>query len=708
MLRKVNKFSFSLLQHFSPSMWCKLAILKINKYMRTVAKVFFLGAATAGALAFTPGPNPKKPKYIDKANMDLSVKPGDNFYLYANGNWIKNNPIPGSKTRWGSFDVLREESSKRMQALLSEAAKKSSDPKMQKIGDFYLSGMDTVALNKLGYQPIAADLKRIDAITDVNGLLNEIAYERSNGMGGALFGFFINQDRKNVTKYIAQLGQGGTTLPDRDYYLKSDARSTKVREAYRQHVARMFQLIGEDAATAQQHANDLLTLETAIASAQMPRVEMRDPYKTYNKFAVKDFSATTPNIDWTSLLSKMQLGNADSVIVNNPAFFKEINTMLTSVPLQNWKTYLKWNLIDGAASYLSTSFVREKFSMSQALTGQKEQTPRWQVVSGVIDGSLGDLLGQLYVAKYFQPAAKQRMLDLVNNLQRTFASRIQRLDWMSDDTKIKAQEKLNAFTKKIAYPDKWRDYAGVTISRNDYLGNARRVSKWAYNDMIARYGKPVDKTRWGMTPPTINAYYNPSNNEIAFPAGILQFPFFDFGADDAVNYGGIGAVIGHEMTHGFDDQGSQFAFDGNLKNWWTKEDADKFKQRTGLVVNQYNNFTVLDTLHVNGKLTLGENIADLGGLNIAYEAFTHTKQFKEGKAIDGLTPTQRFFLSWAQIWRNNATPEATANLILTDPHSPGMHRANGPIVNMDAWYKAFNIKPGDKMYVAPENRIRIW
>jgi putative endopeptidase len=321
---------------------------------------------------------------------------------------------------------------------------------------------------------------------------------------------------------------------------------------------------------------------------------------------------------------------------------------------------------------------------------------------------VGYLLGQLYVQKYFKPEAKKRMLDLVNNLQQTFAERIKRLDWMSEATKKKALEKLSAFTKKIAYPDKWKDYQGLTIAGDNFFENRRNASKWAYNYMTARLGKPVDRTEWGMTPPTINAYYNPSNNEIAFPAGILQFPFFDFGADDAVNYGGIGAVIGHEMTHGFDDQGSQYGANGNLDNWWGKEDADKFKERTGQVVNQYNAFTVLDTLHVNGRLTLGENLADLGGLNIAYEAFSKTQQFKEGKKIDGFSPTQRFFLSWAQVWRSNALPETEAQLILTDPHSPGMHRANGPVVNMDAWYTAFNVQPGDRMYVAPEKRIRIW
>jgi len=678
--------------------------------MKNFIRLTLLGAATVSFAAFAPpGGKDKKPKYIDRANMDFSIKPGDNFYLYANGNWIKNNPVPGSKTRWGSFDMLREESSKRLKELLTEAAAKpGSSAIMQKIGDFYASGMDSTAIEQLGWQPIRSDLQTIDAINDVDGFLNQIASYRTEGIGGALFGFSIQPDRKNVNEYIPALSQGGTSLPDRDYYLKTDARSTAVRTAYQKHLVNMFSLIGEDETVAQKHADAIMRIETALAKAQMSRVELRDPYKTYNKFGIKEFTATTPSIDWNAMFGKLHLNDADSVVVNNPSFFKTVDILLTAVPLEDWKTYLKWHVLNSASGFLSSAFVNENFAFSQVLTGQKEQTPRWQTVSGLIDGSLGDLLGQLYVRRYFKPEAKQRMQDLVNNLQQTFANRIRQLDWMSDDTKTKALEKLNAFTKKIAYPDKWRDYAGLTINRNDYLGNARRASQYAYNEMIGRFGKPVDKTLWGMTPPTINAYYNPSNNEIVFPAGILQFPFFDFGADDAVNYGGIGAVIGHEMTHGFDDQGSQFAADGNLKNWWTREDANQFKQRTALVVNQYNNFTVLDTIHVNGRLTLGENLADLGGLNIAFEAFTHTKQFKEGKKIDGFTPTQRFFLNWAQIWRSNTLPETAAQLILVDPHSPGMYRANGPVVNMDAWYAAFNVKPGDKMYVAPEKRIRIW
>src|SRR5215203_2657653 len=677
--------------------------------MRSIVKLALMGTATAAFVAFTPPKNDKEPKYIDKANMDLSVTPGDNFYLYANGNWIKNNPVPASKTRWGSFDGLREESSKRMRTLLEDAAKNSSKDRLnQMIGDFYSSGMDSLAIEKRGYQPIEADLKHVDNISNVEEVINEIVYLRLNGYGTALFGVNVGPDRKNVNVYIPQIGQGGTTLPDRDYYLKDDDRSKKIRDAYISHLQAMFQLVGQDASTASTNATAIMNIETALAKAQMSRTEMRDPYKTYNKFAVSGLSATTPNIDWTKVLAQLKINGTDSIIVSNPSFLTIESNMLNSVSINDWKAYLKWNIIRSAAPMLSSAFVNQDFKFEQVLTGQKEQTPRWQRMSAQIDRTLSDLLGQLYVQKYFPPAAKQRMLDLVNNLQQSFEHRITNAGWMSEDTKQKAIEKLHAFTKKIAYPDKWETYEGMVVKKDDYFGNLRRASQWAYNYNVTRMGKPVDKTRWGMTPPTINASYSPTNNDITFPAGILQFPFFDFGADDAINYGGIGAVIGHEMTHGFDDQGRQFAANGNLQDWWTKDDAQKFTERANMVVNQYNNFTVLDTIHVNGKLTLGENLADLGGLNIAYEAFTHTKQFKEGKKIDGFTPTQRFFLNWAQVWRSNTLPETAAQLILTDPHSPGMHRANGPVVNMDAWYEAFNVQPADKMYVAPEKRIKIW
>ncbi len=648
-------------------------------------------------------------KYIDPANMDLSIKPGDDFYHYANGNWLKNNPVPASKTRWGSFDLLREESSKRIQSLLEEAMNNTNrDRKTQIIGDFYASGMDSAGIEAKGYQPIKADLDKIQSIGSIEQLLNEIAVMRTQGIGTALFGSFISPDRKNVKVYIPSLTQGGTTLPDRDYYIKEDVRSILIRTAYQKQLVKMFVLVGETEPIATASAAAVMKIETALAKAQMSRVDMRDPYKTYNKLSLGDLNTLTPSINWNTMFDNLKIKNVDSVLVNNPSFMQTVSNMLKETPLAEWKSYVRWHIIRSAAPYLSSEFVNADFELTRVQTGQKVQTPRWQRMSSLLDRQLGDFIGQLYVEKYFKPEAKTRMLELVNNLQETFAERINRLDWMSAETKTKALEKLHAFVKKIGYPDKWKTYDGITVSKNDFMANVRSVSTWQYNQNVNRMGKPVDRTEMNMTPPTINASYSPSNNDITFPAGILQFPFFDFGADDAVNYGGIGAVIGHEMTHGFDDQGRQYAADGNLKDWWTKEDATQFTARANEVVEQYNALTVLDTIHVNGKLTLGENLADLGGLNIAYEAFTKTQQYKEGKKIDGFTPTQRFFLSWAQVWRNNALPETKAQLILTDPHSPGVHRANGPIVNMDAWYKAFKVKKKHQLYKPKEARTKIW
>jgi putative endopeptidase len=670
------------------------------------------GILTASEVYAEPGkdnPKAEKIKYIDKSNMDLSVKPGDNFYLYANGNWVNKNPVPASKTRWGSFDVLREESSVRLRTLLEEAAKNTGkDRKTQMIGDFYTSGMDSATIETAGVTPIKADLARIADLKNTRAVLTEIAMLRTMGYSSPIFGMYIAQDRKNVNKYIAQLSQGGTTLPDRDYYFKNDVRSTRIREAYKNYLVTLFTLAGEDATKAAASADAVMRIETALAKVQYSRVEMRDPYKLYNKYAVKDLGNLTPEINWNDLFVQMKVQGADSVIVNNPAFFKTADLLLGVLPLNDWKSYLRWNVLKSSANYLTSDFVKASFAFNQVLTGQKEQTPRWQRMSALIDNSLGEMLGELYVERYFKPEAKKRMQDLVDNLQTTFEGRINRLDWMSEATKKRGIEKLRAFTKKIAYPDKWKQYEGVTIDKKDFAGNVRRAGVWEYNEMVNRLGQPVDRTQWGMTPPTINAYYNSSNNEIVFPAAILQFPFFDFGADDAVNYGGIGAVIGHEMTHGFDDQGRQFSASGNLEDWWTKEDAEKFKTKADKIVNLYSSFTVLDTLHLNGRLTLGENLADLGGLSIAYEAFSKTKQFKDAKPIDGFTPAQRFFLSWAQVWRSNTIPETQAQLVLTDPHSPGMFRSNGAVMNIDAWYTAFDVKPGDKMFVPKDKRTYIW
>ncbi len=648
-------------------------------------------------------------KFIDPANMDPSVKPGDNFYLYANGDWLKSNPVPASKTRWGSFDALRQTSLDHMKLLLDDAAANTSKNSLnQRVGDLYAAAMDSAALEQLGYTPIKPALDSINAITTYNEILQQVEILRTRGIRGVLFGFSVEQDDKNVNAYIPALHQGGTSLPDRDYYLKDDSRSRNVRTQYVSYITDMFKLVGDDSITAGNKAQEILGLETALAKAQLSRVELRDPIKTYNKFSVEDFNKLTPTLDWKAMLAAMKVTTADSILCNNPSFFKTANSLLSAVPVNAWKAYLQWAIIKNTASYLSSPFINREFGFNQVLSGQKQITPRWQRMSSLVDGGLGELLGQLYVEKYFNDAAKQRMLALVKNVQQTFADRIKRLDWMSDSTKQQALIKLNAIVNKIGFPDKWETYTGVVISRNNLIGDLKSINEWEYNDMVEHMGKPVDKTKWGMTPPTINAYYNPTNNEIVFPAGILQFPFFDANADDAINYGGAAAVIGHELTHGFDDEGRLYAADGNLKDWWTAEDAKKFTARTDKVVAQYAAFRVNDSIHVNGNLTLGENLADLGGLNIAYEAFKKTDEGKSDKKIDGFTPDQRFFLSWAQVWRNNVLADYAALGILTDPHSPGMYRCNAPISNIDAWYNAFDIKPGDKMYKPEDQRIKVW
>jgi putative endopeptidase len=677
--------------------------MKIN-----LTSLVLSGAVFLSAVAFTPGP-PKK--FIDPANMDLSIKPGDDFFDYANGTWIKENPIPAKETRWGSFNLLRQDNIDKLLKLLNEVSNNKGQPKgslRQRVGDLYASGMDSLSIEKRGYNPIKPDLARISKINDLNGVIGEIVYERVNGEGSPLFGFGVGQDSKHPTKNSVQFNQGGTTLPDRDYYLKDDDRTKKIQDAYKHYIVTLFTLTGTSQADAEKNAETIFGIESKLAKAQLSRVAMRDPNKTYNKFAVTDFNKTTPHLNWAELMPQMKVTGQDTVLVAQPDFFATTDALLAATPVADWKVYLQWNILKGSAGALSSPFVKANFEYSSALSGQKVQTPRNERMSGMVDGSIGELLGQLYVEKYFTPAAKQYMVNLVNNLKVTLGERIQHLDWMSDATKEKAIKKLAAFKVKIGYPDKWQIYNGLEIDRNDYAGNLRRISKWRYDYSVGQLNKPVDRARWGMSPPTVNASYSPTNNDITFPAGILQFPFFDFGADDAVNYGGIGAVIGHEMTHGFDDQGRQFDGDGTLRDWWTKDDADKFKTRADMVVAQYNAFTVVDTIHVNGKLTLGENLADLGGLNVAYAAFKKTKQGQSETKIDGFTPDQRFFLSWAQVWRGSQRPESAAQRIKVDPHSPEQYRCNAPIQNIDAWYAAFNIQPGDKNYKKPEDRIRVW
>ena len=648
-------------------------------------------------------------KYIDKANMNTNVKTGDDFYQYANGGWLKTVVIPGTKTRWGSFDMLREESSQRLKVLLEEAAKKKTRTRPEQMsGDFYTSGMDSLQLEKLGTTPIKKDLQSIDAVSNINELVTLQLKLRKEGAAGGLFSAFVNQDAKDINVYRITMGQSGTTLPDRDYYLKDDSRSITIRNALKTYINKLFSLTGVSGADAALYADNILKAETLIAKAQLSRVEMRDPQKRYNKFTPEEFSAKLNVLKMPAIFAALDIPKQDFIIVSTPTFFHALDSLLTSLPLDTWKQLAKFEVLKSAAPYLSNDFVTANFEYQKVISGQKEITPRWQRMASLIDGSIGDMLGQLYVNRYFKPEAKQRMLEMVNNLQQTFAGRIKALSWMSEETKTKALVKLMAITKKIAYPDKWKEYEGVVITKNSLLENVRNASKWAYNYNITKLGQPINRNEFNFTTPTVNASYGSIQNTITFPAGILQFPFFDFGADDAVNYGGIVAVIGHEMTHGFDVQGRLSDADGSLRDWWTKEDADKFKLLADAVTKQYDAAVVLDSLHVNGKLTLGENLADFGGVAMAYEAFKKTAQGKSTTTIDGFTPDQRFFLSWAQVWRGIALPETAANLLLTDPHSPAECRALIPIQQMQEFYDAFGIKQGDKMWLPLEKRVHVW
>ncbi|MBE9664537.1 M13 family metallopeptidase [Mucilaginibacter myungsuensis] len=671
---------------------------------------------TAGVLTATQAmaqhssPKPISGRFIQDKNMDKTVPPGDDFFTFANGNWVKSNPIPAKEVRYGTFTVLRDNNNKNVQAILVDAGKGKQTPGSvkQRVGDLYASAMDTLTIEKRGYAPIRADLERLGTLSTPAAIVKELSYQRVNGLGGGLVSVGVGQDSKHPDTYIVSASAGSTSLPDRDNYLKNDARSLKIQAAFKKYVADLFVLTGVSQADADKNANTVYNLEKKMAERQKSRVELRDPNGNYNKVNIDEFSKQFTNLNFRQILADSKITGQDSMLVSQPKMVKLVDSLLTAVSPADIQVLLKWNLLRGNAGSLSSPFVNASFAYSSTLSGQKVQTPRNERMASLVDGSLGDLLGQLYVEKHFPQAAKTRMLELVNNLKVTLGERIQALDWMSAETKKRALKKLESFSVKIAFPDKWETYNGLTINRNDYYGNLKRISVWRYNENVNRLGKPVDKTRMGMTPPTVNASYSPTRNEITFPAGILQAPFFDFDADDAMNYGGIGAVIGHEMIHGFDDQGRQYDADGALRDWWTKEDAAKFLERSNKVIEQFNAFTVLDTIHVNGKLTQGENIADLGGLNVAYAAFKKTKQGQSNVKIDGFTPDQRFFMSWGQVWRSSQRPESAAQRIQTDPHSPEEYRTNAPLTNIDAWYNAFDIKPTNKLYKKPEDRIRIW
>ena len=663
-----------------------------------------------GASSCTNSKEEKKEQrsYFDISGMDTTVKPGDDFFQYANGGWMKTAVIPDDQSGWGSFYTLYEENLQKLKGILEEAAQSKSAKGSieQKLGDYYASGMDTVAIDKLGAAPLKPALEKMDAVKDYKELVALVTEMYSKGED-YFIGMYVGADEKNSARNVAVLYQAGTSLPEKDYYTRTDSASVATREAFLAYVEKMFTLTGVDAATAQKNAKTILALETEIAKSHRTAVELRNPQANYNKMSINDLEKLAPVVGFKNLFGKMGV-SVDSVNVGQPAYYVALNKLLTSEPIDAWKTKLKFDYISNNASLLSKDFAKANFEFEKAFSGQKKDSERWKKMTNRVDGGLGELLGQLYVKKYFNETAKQRMDELVNNLQTAFDKRIQKLDWMSDSTKQRATIKLHTFMKKIGYPEKWKNYDDVTIDRADFFANAKSVRMHNHKEDLAKIGKPVDRTEWGMSPPTVNAYYNPTNNEIVFPAGILQFPFFDAGADDAINYGAIGMVIGHEMTHGFDDQGCQYDEKGNMKNWWTSEDGEKFKAKTGGVVKQYNGFTVLNDLHVNGELTLGENLADIGGLAIAYDAFKMTAQGKDTTKIDGFTPDQRFFLGYAQVWRLKNRDETMRTRVNTDPHSPETFRINGPASNFDPFYSAFNVKEGDKMYLKPEERAKIW
>jgi len=649
-------------------------------------------------------------KFIDPANMNMSVRPQDDFYEYANGAWLKATPIPATESRWGSFNELAEFNRTALKTILDDVSTKTypAGTINQKVSDFYVTAMDSAKAESLGFAPVKPRLDRIAAVKNYKELLAEIATEYSEG-NGLVFSLYVGQDDKNSSVMVPKIGQSGLHLPDRDYYLKDDDRYKKIRASYETHIINSFKLIGASEAKAKNAANLIMTFEKQIAKASTPRAELRDPEKRYNKMTIEDLEKICPQMNWAEFLKKQNMINA-YYIVGQPIFMKEVSNLLKNGTLDEWKTYITWDVLQSAMSYLSHDFVVENFNFSKALSGQKEIQPRWKTASSLTDRMLGEALGQIYVDKYFKPEAKQRLIGMIDNMAKVFEGRIKNSDWMSAETKTKALAKLGTFVRKIGYPDKWMDYTPLTIDRNkSYYANVMAAIQFQHDDMVSRLGKPIDRTRWGMTPPTVNAYYSPTMNEIVFPAGILQFPFYDPNADDACNYGGIGAVIGHEMTHGFDDQGRQYDLNGNLSGWWNDTDNQKFGVKADQVMQQYNAFTVLDTIHVNGKLTQGENLADFGGLSMAYEAYkTFSPQAKTNTKIDGFTGDQRLFLAWAQVWRTNIRPEAEAQQVVTDPHSPGRYRCNGPLKNMVEFYNAFDVKPGDKMYRADADRAKVW
>jgi putative endopeptidase len=646
-------------------------------------------------------------------NRDTTVNPGDDFFMYANGGWFKRNPIPASERSNGIFRTIGDTINSQIKqiceksAALKDATKGSNE---QKIGDFYVSGMDTISIEKLALFPLKQDLNKIKSIKDIPSLLSTIGYLHTTGLNPA-FSIYVGQDDKISSKYAVFLGQGGLGMGNRDYYFNMDKETVTIRNEYVKHLQAMSELMGYTSELAKSKATSIMKMETELAKNSRKLEALRDPIKNYNKMSIGDMNKVTPNVDWKSMTATIGIKNVDTVIVGQPEFYKALHQMIKSYSIEDWQTYLEWNLVNSYASYLNKAFEKQNFYFfSTVMSGVKEQKPRWKRIVEQTDGSLGELIGQVYVKDYLPKGSKEKLLEIGNNIRTVYAERIKNLDWMSEETKKKALFKLSKIVMKVGYPDKWKDLSSITINRNSFLENVKATNKWAINDMVSKFGKPVDRTEWGMYPQTYNAYYNPSNNEICVPACNILVPGFEGRMpDDAVLYGIIGgSTFGHEITHGFDDQGSQYDEKGNLNNWWTAEDLKKFKAKTKLIVDQFAQYEALPGKFVNGDATQGENIADLGGVVMGFEAFKKSAQYKNKEKISGLTPEQRFFLAYGYAWMVNIKPESLAQQLLTDVHAPAKYRINGPLENNPDFHKAFNIKGGSKMRRSENLKVAIW
>lgn len=641
-------------------------------------------------------------------NMDRTVKPGDDFFNYVSGVWLAKTEIPADKARFGSFDILRDSAQADVRAIIEDVSSGKNAPgsNEQKVGDLYNSYMDMDQRNSLGITPLAPDLARIAAVKNLKDLMAYFAYGGKVGLSTP-FALYIDVDAKSPTEYALHVWQTGLGLPNRDYYLKDDEKSAEIRAQYVAHIEVMLKLAALDDVALK--ATQIMALETKIATFHWTKEANRDADKRYNKYERGAFSDLLSNLEADMYLAASGVGKVSHIIVNQPGYLEGLNGLLARVDIETWKTYLTWSLLNSSASSLTAEFDRKNFDFySMKLSGTKEQKPMWRRASALVSGVLGEVVGEVYVARHFKPEAKKRMVKLVDNLIDAYGSSIQALDWMGEDTKIKALDKLHKFTPKIGYPDKWKDYSALEIREGDLFGNLRRASLAEHARDIAKLGGPIQKHEWGMTPQTVNAYYNPTLNEIVFPAAILQPPFFDLGADDAINYGAIGGVIGHEIGHGFDDSGSRYNGDGKLENWWTEKDKSEFANRTKTLVAQYDAFVVLDGLHLNGTYTLGENIGDLSGISIAYKAYQKSLGQKTAPVIDGLTGDQRFFIGWAQAFNGKMRGKELRRRIQTDSHSPARFRVNGVVRNIPAFYEAFGVKEGDALYLPPEERVKIW